>query len=105
MAKKLILVCIFLVLLVTLDMSEARKKKARKHKYEKTKQIYDTRETNTPNFVRLVLMRLIYGIAAQMGMLIFRYSKPKNLVKRYGSTLFRAYCLLSFVRLFKCFFE
>lgn len=66
MSRKLIF-CIFLILLVTLDASEARKKKARKHKYEKTKQIYDTRETNTPNFVRLVIMRLIYGIAAQMG--------------------------------------
>lgn len=66
MSRKLIF-CTFLILLLTLDMSEARKKKARKHKYEKTKQIYDTRETNTPNFVRLVLMRLIYGIATQMG--------------------------------------
>lgn len=26
-----------------------------------------SRETNTPNFVRLVVMRLIYGLAVQMG--------------------------------------
>lgn len=28
----------------------------------------ELRETNPPNFVRLLLMRLIYGIATQMGM-------------------------------------
>ena len=28
---------------------------------------YQTRETNQPNFIRLVVMRLIYGIASQMG--------------------------------------
>ena len=28
---------------------------------------YQTRETNQPNFIRLVIMRMIYGIAAQMG--------------------------------------
>ncbi|XP_055601925.1 uncharacterized protein LOC129750847 [Uranotaenia lowii] len=28
---------------------------------------YEARETNTPNFVRLVLMRLVYGLATQMG--------------------------------------
>uniref|UniRef100_A0A336LZB6 CSON004796 protein n=1 Tax=Culicoides sonorensis TaxID=179676 RepID=A0A336LZB6_CULSO len=39
----------------------------RQHKHEKPKQIYNTRETNGPNFFRLLLMRFVYGLAAQMG--------------------------------------
>lgn len=29
--------------------------------------LYETRETSPPNFVTLLFMRLIYGIATQMG--------------------------------------
>lgn len=30
--------------------------------------LYETRETSPPNFVTLLLMRLVYGIASQMGL-------------------------------------
>lgn len=48
-------------------VTDARSYKKRMHKHEKPKQIFDTRETNAPNFIRLLLMRFVYGIAAQMG--------------------------------------
>lgn len=51
--------------------TEARSYKKIMHKHEKPKQIFDTRETNAPNFLRLLLMRFVYGIAAQMGEFMF----------------------------------
>lgn len=39
---------------------------ARKRKHSKQKQI-ESRETNVFNFVRLLVLRLVYGIATSMG--------------------------------------
>jgi len=39
---------------------------ARRRKYSKQKQI-QSRETNIFNFVRLLVLRLVYGIATSMG--------------------------------------
>lgn len=83
LSKKTIVIGLILLLVIT-DLTECRRKKLKsKLKYSKTnknklqkihkqkseKQLfYETRETNPPNFVRLVLMRLIYGIATNMGL-------------------------------------
>ena len=60
-----------------MDICEAGKKRKqpqsdrryrRRPYYKSEKQLrYEAKETNTPNFLRLLLMRLVYGIAAQMG--------------------------------------
>lgn len=79
--KKLIILII--VLLVVICVCEAAKKRRipsrlrpsqkviRKTKLPKVKNekqlLYETRETSPPNFVTLLLFRLIYGIATQMG--------------------------------------
>lgn len=71
-----------LVLLIVASLCEAGKKRRRiptknKHqshrhtrlpKLKNQKQmLYETRETSPPNFVTLLVMRLVYGIATQMG--------------------------------------
>lgn len=75
------LVIVFIVLLVAANLSEAarrrripsrQKVKTNRHtklpKLKNQKQmLYETRETSPPNFVTLLLMRLVYGIATQMG--------------------------------------
>lgn len=68
LSKKFIFaIFLFITILFTLNgLCEGKPRKSR-NKHEKAKQIYDTRETNAPNFVRLVFMRFIYGLAAQMG--------------------------------------
>lgn len=69
-SKKIICVIVIIVVISVLtSVTEARSYKKRIHKQEnvKPKQIFDTRETNAPNFIRLLLMRFVYGIAAQMG--------------------------------------
>lgn len=67
-SRKFTYAIIFIMLCLAL-VTEARSyhNKKRLHKHEKPKQIYDTRETNAPNFIRLLLMRFVYGLAAQMG--------------------------------------
>lgn len=68
-----ILVC---VLILTSNCNAKRKKGKKTASMTQAKQATDTvegkqselRETNPPNFVRLVVMRLIYGIATQMGL-------------------------------------
>lgn len=47
-----------------------RNKQILQQQQQQSKQLFlepETRETDPPNFVRLVVMRLIYGIATQMG--------------------------------------
>lgn len=68
------LICLVLIgiLLATVVVDAARKGKLPKKTKQQTKQLaaadaLQSRETDPPNFVRLVLMRLIYGIAVQMG--------------------------------------
>jgi uncharacterized MAPEG superfamily protein len=82
-SRKFILCTIVFVYLTLLGTCDARSRRSPKKKVaatpapdltpdqlEKQRQeqlFQETRETNTPNFVRLVLMRLIYGIASTMG--------------------------------------
>lgn len=59
-------------ILASVLVDAARKGKLPKKTKKQTKQLVNddalqSRETDPPNFVRLVLMRLIYGIAVQMG--------------------------------------
>lgn len=70
-ARKNVAIILLLVVIVA-TVCDARKRYPQRRKHlaaRKTlKQLeYEARETNTPNFVRLVLMRLVYGIATQMG--------------------------------------
>lgn len=63
---------VFLVILVLSTICDCRrlknKKVSRTKPQRKQFQPAELRETNPPNFVRLVIMRLIYGIATQMGL-------------------------------------
>lgn len=76
------LVLVLLVLLIVASLCEAGKRRRRiptknKHKSHRhtrlpklknqKQMLYETRETSPPNFVTLLVMRLVYGIATQMG--------------------------------------
>lgn len=61
---RIYLLAFLLVALLILHGCDAKAKKPKDK--VKQKQL-ELRETNPPNFVRLVIMRLIYGIATQMG--------------------------------------
>lgn len=63
--KTCVLILVVLILLASDCDARKRRRKAQK-KSAKQKQ-YELRETNPPNFVRLLVMRVIYGIASQMG--------------------------------------
>lgn len=56
-----------IAILLLSDCDARRRKKKAQKKSAKQKE-YELRETNPPNFVRLLVMRLIYGIASQMGL-------------------------------------
>lgn len=63
-----LIIFVVLMLLFTITV-DGRRRRTHKAKLTK-KQLFfldETRETSPPNFLRLVLMRLIYGIAVQMG--------------------------------------
>lgn len=76
------LVILLLVLLVAASVCEAARRKripsrlkykanrlTKLPKLKNQKQmLYETRETSPPNFVTLLFMRLVYGIASQMGL-------------------------------------
>ncbi|CAD6236200.1 GSCOCG00008099001-RA-CDS [Cotesia congregata] len=51
---------IVFIVLITLSLVECKK--------GNTKQFPLSKETNPPNFIRLVVMRLIYGLASSMGL-------------------------------------
>lgn len=79
LTRKLVMVILVLLIIATLCESRRRRIPSRiKHKtHRQTKlpklknqkqMLYETRETSPPNFVTLLLMRLVYGIAAQMGL-------------------------------------
>lgn len=65
------------IVMILLASCEARRKrfhktsihstKDRAHQSKQSKEL-ELRETNPPNFLRLVIMRLIYGFAAQMNL-------------------------------------
>lgn len=75
------LVVILLVVIVAASLCEAVRRKRiptqlkhKNHRHTKLpklknqkQMLYETRETSPPNFVTLLLMRLVYGIATQMG--------------------------------------
>lgn len=67
--KIVILLVVLLIISTICDCRRLKNKRAKSNKAQK-KQFFagDTRETSPPNFVRLVVMRLIYGIATQMGL-------------------------------------
>lgn len=61
---------IIIVVIVALMVNVANCKRKIKSKSQSQKQLgqdLQSRETDPPNFVRLLLMRLIYGIAVQIG--------------------------------------
>lgn len=66
---RVVLILIFVVLIIT-SSGEAKQQKSRKNtsKVQSKQAEAELRETDPPNFVRLLIMRLIYGIAAQMGL-------------------------------------
>ncbi|ETN58849.1 hypothetical protein AND_009599 [Anopheles darlingi] len=71
MNARRMLVLGLVVLLIVASVCDARRRFPHRRRGPSRKTLkqlyYESRETNTPNFVRLVLMRLIYGIATQMG--------------------------------------
>lgn len=95
--RKLLLV--LLVLMIIASLCEAKKRKIpsrlnhkmlRQTKLPKLKNqkqmLYETRETSPPNFVTLLLFRLIYGIASQMGLeeRLPSFIAPPNADADYG---------------------
>lgn len=76
--RKLIIVILILLIIASLCESARRrrvsskfKNKIHRQKLPKLKNqkqlLYETRETNPPNFVTLLMMRLVYGLASSMG--------------------------------------
>lgn len=66
-SKKFLFFVLVVVILLLADCDARRKRKNPRKKSAKQAQ-YELRETNPPNFVRLLVMRIIYGIASQMGL-------------------------------------
>uniref|UniRef100_A0A1B0CVF6 Uncharacterized protein n=1 Tax=Lutzomyia longipalpis TaxID=7200 RepID=A0A1B0CVF6_LUTLO len=58
--------CFFIIVMLFLALCDARKSMNRRTR-KKYKE-YQLRETTPPNFVRLVIMRVIYGLATTFGM-------------------------------------
>lgn len=77
LSRKVVMALLVLLIVASLCESRRRRIPKLKHKnYRHTKlpklknqkqMLYETRETSPPNFVTLLLFRLIYGIATQMG--------------------------------------
>lgn len=72
--KIAVIIVIVMILIADCDAKRKKSKKfvtksqAKKLKGAAYAKELELRETNPPNFVRLVIMRLIYGIAAQMNL-------------------------------------
>lgn len=68
--RKLV-VLLVIVLILTADC-DAKRKRSKKFKNRPERRDiakdFERSETNPPNFLRLLIMRLIYGIAAQMNL-------------------------------------
>lgn len=69
MQRLAILLVIVMILTAQCD-AKRRKLKKYQNKSIKSKQAkeFELRETNPPNFLRLLVMRLVYGVAAQLNM-------------------------------------
>lgn len=85
LSKKSIIIALIMLLVVAelCDARSRRKSSKLKSKYSKHNKVhhhklqkqqksekqlwYESRETNAPNFIRMVVMRLIYGLATNMG--------------------------------------
>lgn len=61
------LFCALVIVLLLLSECDARRRNRKAQKKSAKQKEYELRETNPPNFVRLLVMRLIYGLATQMG--------------------------------------
>lgn len=59
--------CVLVIVLLLLSDCDARRRRRKSQKKSAKQKEYELRETNPPNFVRLLVMRVIYGIASQMG--------------------------------------
>ncbi|CRL04030.1 CLUMA_CG017146, isoform A [Clunio marinus] len=93
------IVLISLVLLIVLSVCEAKKRRIPTKKQNKIQKqsklpkiknqkqlLYETRETSPPNFVTLLIFRLVYGIASQMGVedRLPGFIAPPNAEPDYG---------------------
>ncbi len=66
--RKVILFVILIIVVMTNTVHGKRKRKTENQKQlDNDRQYLQSRETDTPNFLRLLLMRLVYGIAVQIG--------------------------------------
>lgn len=59
-------ICFLVIVMLLAVLCDGRKSMSRRTR--KRYKEYQLRETTPPNFVRLVIMRLIYGIASSFGM-------------------------------------
>lgn len=69
--KLAVVLVIVLILAADCDAKRKRSKKFQTKTMQRKSQMakeLELRETNPPNFLRLLIMRLVYGIAAQMNL-------------------------------------
>lgn len=66
--KILILFFVILIISTICDCRRLKNKRFKQKAQKKQLPVSELRETSTPDFVRLLVMRLIYGIATQMGL-------------------------------------
>lgn len=69
------LIVVFVIVLILAADCDAKRKRSKKFQGKTMQQRkspvakeLELRETNPPNFLRLLIMRLVYGIAAQMNL-------------------------------------
>lgn len=67
------LAILLVIVMILTAQCDAKRKKLKKYQNKsqiKSKQAkeFELRETNPPNFLRLLVMRLVYGLAAQLNM-------------------------------------
>lgn len=66
MKCRVLLIFIIVLFLIAANVEGRRRVKKIKHKQNKQLSA-ESKETSPPNFFRLLVMRLVYGMAAQMG--------------------------------------
>lgn len=65
--RKVIIFVMLIALMANAANGKRKTKSQRQKQLGQDRQDLQSRETDPPNFVRLLLMRLIYGIAVQIG--------------------------------------
>lgn len=66
--RQKVLIFVFVIVLLAHVANGKRKTKTKSQNEKESRQdLLESRETDTPNFLRLLLMRLVYGIAVQIG--------------------------------------